>query len=125
MIPLANFPDVERVLGDLLADLGTVGAETGTDLQTNLPFIRIRRLGGSDDVITDASRVDVDVYTTDASSGKALAETIRQRLISGPSKTAHGVIDRAWTEAGPQSVPAADPNIRRVIVTFRVSLRRK
>lgn len=113
------------MLGDLLGDLGTVGSETDIDLQSNLPYIRVRRIGGADNRVTDASRVDIDVYTIDATAGKTLTETIRQRLISGPSATAHGIIDRAWTESGPQTAPTDDPNLRRVITTYRVSFRRR
>ena len=122
---LTAFPDVERVLGDLLGDLGTVGSETATDMQSHLPFIRVRRVGGTDDRFTDATRVDIDVYAIDATTAKALTEITRQRLISGPSTTAHGIIDRAWTESGPQTAPTDDQNIRRVITTYRISLRRR
>lgn len=122
---LAGFPDVERMLGDLLGDLGTVGSETDINLQASLPYIRVHRIGGADNRITDAARVDIDVYTTDASAGKTLTETIRQRLTGGPSATAHGVIDRAWTESGPQTAPTDDPNLRRVITTYRISFRRR
>jgi hypothetical protein len=125
MTALSAFPDVERVLGDLFSDLGTIGSETDIDLQSSLPFIRVRRIGGTDNRVTDATRVDVDVYATDATSAKTLTELIRQRLISGPSATAHGVIDRAWTESGPQTAPTDDQNIRRVIATYRISLRRR
>lgn len=125
MTVLAAFPDVERILGDLLGDLGTVGSETSIDLQAVLPFIRVRRVGGTDNRFTDATRVDIDVYDTDATAAKELTETIRQRLISGPSLTAHGVIDRAWTESGPQTAPSDDQNVRRVITTYRISMRRR
>jgi hypothetical protein len=125
MADLAAWPDVERVLGDLLGDFGTVGSETGIDLQSQLPYIRIRRVGGTDNRVTDATRVDIDVYAADATTAKAITEMARQRLISGPSATAHGVIDRAWTESGPQIAPTDDQNIRRVITTYRISLRRR
>lgn len=124
--PLAPFPDVERVVADLVSDLGGVGRETGTDLQTNLPFIRVRRIGGSDDRFTDVARVDVRVYEAAASDAKALAETIRQRLLAGPANTARGVIDRVFTEVAPIEVPSPDPE--RYCIwsgTYRVSLRRR
>ena len=125
MAALAAWPDVERVLGDLLGDLGTVGSETNIDLQSQLPYIRIRRVGGTDNRITDATRVDIDVYAADATTAKAITGVAQQRLISGPSATTHGVIDRAWTESGPQTAPTDDQNIRRVITTYRISLRRR
>lgn len=126
MAVLAAFPDVERAVGDLVTGLGTPGSETNITLQSTLPYIRVRRLGGSDDRFTDAARVDVHVYDTDATTAKSISEQIRQRLISGPSVTTHGVIDRAWTEVGPQTIPADDTaDIRQVVATYRISMRRR
>jgi hypothetical protein len=126
MTVLAAFPDVERAVGDLVAGLGTAGSETNITLQSTLPYIRIRRLGGSDDRVTDAARVDVHVYDTNATSAKEISEEIRQLLISGPSVTGHGIIDRAWTEIGPQTIPADDTaDIRQVVATYRISMRRR
>lgn len=123
---LAAFPQVERIVAAVVADLGATGAETSTDLQENLPFIRIRRIGGSDDRVTDVARVDVRVYDAELSDAKNLSETIRQRLISRPSATAHGVLDRAETEVAPQEVPGPDPDHYRVVsTTYRVSVRRR
>ncbi|MFG2001685.1 hypothetical protein ACGFNU_21295 [Spirillospora sp. NPDC048911] len=123
---LASFPSAERIIAAVVDDLGEVGAETSTTLQDDLPFIRVRRIGGADDQVTDIARVDVRVYAADLSGAKALAETIRQRLISGPSATADGVLDRAATEVGPQEVPGPDPDHYRVVsTTYRVSVRRR
>lgn len=123
---LAAFPQVERIVAAVVADLGQTGVETSTTLQENLPFIRIRRIGGSDDRVTDVARVDVRVYDADLSAAKTLAETIRQRLISRPSATPFGVLDRADTEVGPQEVPGPDPDHYRVVsTTYRVSVRRR
>lgn len=123
---LASFPKAARVVAALLTDLGTTGGETSTTLQDDLPFIRVRRIGGTDDRVTDVARVDVRVYAEDLSDAEGLAETIRQRLISGPSTTVHGVLDRAVTEVGPQEVPGPDPDHYRVVsTTYRVSVRRR
>lgn len=123
---LASFPLAARIVAALVDDLGTTGGETSTDLQSELPFIRVRRIGGADDRITDVARVDVRVYAEDLSDSETLSETIRQRLISGPAATAHGVMDRAFTEVGPQEVPGPDPDHYRVVsTTYRVSVRRR
>ena len=123
---LASFPLVARIVAARVDDLGTTGGETSTALQTELPFIRIRRIGGSDDRVTDTARVDVRVYEVDLSAAEELSETIRQRLISGPAATVHGVMDRAFTEAGPLEVPGPDPDRYRVVsTTYRVSVRRR
>lgn len=123
---LASFPQVERLIAAVVADLGAAGMETSTNLQTDLPFIRIRRIGGVDDRVTDVPRVDVRVYAADLSDALALSETIRQRLISRPSATDHGIIDRAVTEVGPFEIPGPDPDHYRVVsTTYRVSVRRR
>lgn len=123
---LASFPQIERLIAAVVADLGATGMETSTNLQGDLPFIRIRRIGGVDDRVTDVPRVDVRVYAADLSDALALSETIRQRLISRPSATDHGVIDHAVTEVGPFEIPGPDPDHYRVVsTTYRVSVRRR
>lgn len=121
---LPSFPDAERVVADAVSDLAVVGSETDTQLQYELPYIQIVRVGGADDRITDRARIDVYVYATAAATAKQLAECVRQRLISGPTRTRFGVIDRVVTEVGPQSLPPVDPELRRVVATYRVSMRR-
>jgi len=127
---LAGFPDVRRVVAGALAGLGTVVGETGLDLQSQLAgggtVIRVRRIGGADDRVTDQARIDVDVYAVDLSAAEAAAESARQALISGPSATGHGVLDRADTEVGPHEVPSPDPGAYRVVsATYRISVRRR
>jgi hypothetical protein len=114
------------VVAAVVADLGTTGGETSTTLQGDLPFIRVRRIGGTDNGVTDIARVDVRVYDADLSDAENLSEAIRQRLISKPYATVHGVLDRALTEVGPQEVPGPDPDHYRVVsTTYRVSVRRR
>lgn len=131
MPDLAPFPDPERALGDLLADLGTTGNKTTVTLQDTLPYIRIRRTGGSDDEITDSATVSADVFAADADAAKALAERIRARLISGPFagtsfRTGHGVIDRAATAVAPQLIPATDSaNLALAVASYRITMRRQ
>lgn len=123
---LASFPSVERIVAATVGDLATVGVETSATLQADLPFIRVRRIGGTDDRVTDTARVDIRVYATGLSAAKTLSETIRQRLISAPTSTAHGVLDRAVTEVGPQEIPGPDPETYRVVsATYRASVRRR
>lgn len=133
MPDLAPFVDVEKALMDLFADLVTDPADVVTvipdDLQTRLaadrPVIRVRVVGGSDDRISDHPRVDVETFGPTRAVSKPLAETIRQRLLAGGHRTAHGVIDRATTEVGPQEIPYDDPDVRRWSATYRLSTRRR
>jgi hypothetical protein len=127
---LASWPTAARVTGDVLAGLGTVVGETGTDLLSQLQngnkVIRVRRIGGADDRVTDVARIDVRVYAVSLSDAEDTSESARQRLISGPSRTDHGVLDRAETEVGPQEIPSPDPERYRVVsAPNRVSVRRR
>jgi hypothetical protein len=125
MRPLPPFPDVERLVCELLADLATVGTETGTRLQEQLPFVQVVRVGGSSDRFTDRARIDVHIYAVAASEAKQLAETVRQRLLAAPITTSFGVIDRVVCDVGPQVLPPVDyEHLRRVVATYRVSMRR-
>lgn len=125
------FPDAERALGDLLADLGTCGTETPLTLQDGLPYIRLSRTGGTDDLVTDTATVSVDVFAADASSAKNTAALVRQRLIRGPLladvsfATAHGLVDQVRTAIGPQMIPPTDSdNLRLCAASYTVHMRR-
>lgn len=133
MADLTAFVDAEHALMDALADLVTDPADVVTvlpnDLQTRIAagrhVIRVRCIGGGDNRISDHPRVDVETFAGTRAVAWPLAETIRQRLISGPQRTTHGVIDRATTEVGPQEIPYDDPDVRRVTATYRLSTRRR
>jgi hypothetical protein len=129
VLDLPPFPDVERVVADAFADVATsAAAEVVTvlpaDLQSALPIIRVRRLGGGDDRWTDRPRVDVEVYGPSREVAKPLALSLQARLLSFPIATGHGVIDRVSTEVGPQEIPYTDQDIRLFPATYRLSLRR-
>lgn len=133
MPDLAPFIDVEYALMDLFADLVTDPADVVTvlpnDLQARLAdgrkLIRVRVIGGGDDRISDHPRIDVETFASTRAVARPLAETIRQRLISGGHRTVHGVIDHATTEVGPQEIPYDDPDVRRWSATYRLSTRRR
>lgn len=128
---LRGFPDAERAVCDLLGDLGTCGTETPKALQSELPYIRVTRTGGSDDLVTDAANISVDVFAASLDDAKAAAEACRQRLILGPYRsdasfvTDHGRIDKARTLSAPLPLaPTDSDNLRMVVASYQVSTRR-
>jgi len=123
MTPLAPFPDVESAVMDLVTDLGTTGTVSDTELLDHLPFIRVGRIGGNDDLITDRPRLTIDVFTETRAEAFTISGTIQQRLISGPSKVGTVVLDVAATLNGPQEIPWS-PAVRRYSATYQVSVRR-
>lgn len=125
----SGYPDIELVLCDLLADLGNTGTRTPADLQDQLEFIRIRRVGGSDDQVTDRARVDVEVFAATRAVGEALIEDIRQRLsVRGPLTVTSGgrpvVVDRTQLLAGPVELAWPDPEVRMFHATYQLESRR-
>lgn len=124
MTDLPGFPDLEQAVCDLLEDLGETGIVTPADLQDRLPFHRVQRFGGADDVITDTAALSVDTFAADAATGRERAEQVRQRLLSGPHATAHGVIDLAETTSAPVEVPWDGAPVRRWTATYRLQARR-
>ena len=130
---LAPYPDVEDLLIAALADLGSTGSVYPDDLHERLfsgidgqeHFIRIRRVGGEDDLRTDRPRVDIEIAAASRALAWRVARTVQQRMISGPARVPGiGVMDRARTEIGLRAVLHENPNIRCVLATYRASLRR-
>ncbi len=130
-MPVRRFPNPPRLLANLLVQAGLIAAgRVGTDTpatmdSTTLPFIRIRRVGGGDDGISDLPVVDVEVFHSTAATGESLAEAVRQWLTAGavPYSTL-GVIDRVEVLTGPQELPWTDARIRRFGATYRLTARR-
>lgn len=124
MSDLAPFPNVEAVLMDLLSDLGTTDTDTPPDLQSQLPFIRIKRATGGDSMFFDSPHVTIDAFDATYDEAQSLAESIRQRLIRGPHVQAPGVLDGVTTDSGPAEIPWGDTGIRRFVASYAVSTRR-
>lgn len=120
---MADFPDIEDVLTVLLEDLADTGTETPPTFTED--FIRVRRLGGRDDGITDFANVDIECFSLRRSTAVALAESVRQRVIGGPHHVNGAVIDGATTNSGPSPLPWDDPKVRRRGANYTVPCRRK
>jgi len=127
MADLAPWPDPHLVLVNLLDDLivsDIVGSQLQPDFQQDMPVIRVRKVGGTDDKLTDFVRMVVDVYAADYETSRDLSEAVRQRLLSYPHITTAGRLDRCETEASPFELPWPDPSTRYHTATYRLSFRR-
>lgn len=120
------FPDVADVFCDLLARFGQTGLITPPNLGDVLPFIRSKTVGGSDDLVTDRTSVDVDVFAASMPAAVLLGEQIRQFLEAGPHIVDGAVIDFARTVARPRLLTdmTLQTGVFRCIATYRVSTRR-
>ncbi|TDC02281.1 hypothetical protein E1091_01140 [Micromonospora fluostatini] len=124
--PLRRFPDVQRALVTILEPLagaGRAGVETPTDLQAKLPFIRVLRIGGGSDRLSDFAVVDVDVFAASYGAAELLAERVRQLLTGPPLRAGAAVLDRITCDSGPVELPWA-PGVRRFGATYQVTARR-
>lgn len=126
MSDLTGFPDTEAALLAVLVDLAGNGTITPTNLADVLPFVRVMRFGGSDDLLTDTARVDVDCFAATRPAAQSLAEAVRQRMLSYPHVVdGVGTIDYATTDLAPNEVPWSDSqSVRRFTASYTVTTRR-
>lgn len=123
MTVLGAFPNVKQVLVDVLTALAPVSTSVPAGYDGSVPRLRIRVYGGLSDQISDSPRFDVDAFSTSEQTADALAEQVRQLLISGPHVTAHGVLDSVITETRPNTVPYSDL-VFNTTAAYRGALRR-
>ncbi|MFF4547260.1 hypothetical protein ACFY1J_24040 [Streptomyces sp. NPDC001406] len=127
MADLQPYPNIEALLVAGLGEFGSCGQTfpPAAELAGQLPFVRVRRLGGGDDLRTDKPRVDVEVAATTYAEAMRIALAVQQRLISGPLLVPGvGLMDRARTEMGPNEVTDADPHTRHIVATYECHTRR-
>lgn len=127
MAERAPYPDVEACLVELLADLAATGTVVPSDLQSAVPFIRIKRTGGPNDLVSDSPSVTIDSFVLNEAGGRSnaydLAETIRQRLLDVPHRTSVGLIDFVSTTSGPAEIPWGS-EVWRYSASYSISSRR-
>lgn len=123
--PLRRFPDVQRALVTILGPLvdGRAGAETPSDLESRMPFIRVIRTGGPSDRVNDYATVEVDCFAGTYTAAELLAEQVRQLLTGPPLRAGAAILDRISCESAPTELPWA-PGVRRFGATYVVVSRR-
>lgn len=127
MSPRPTFALAEAVVIAGVAGLdGVTGVSTVTppDLENQLAYIRVRRIGGSDDIVTDSARLDVDAFAASEYDAAVLAETIRATVHDFAHHVIGGrLIDRVRTEAGPASLDYDNPAVHRYVATYVIDSR--
>ncbi|WP_052371955.1 hypothetical protein [Amycolatopsis taiwanensis] len=103
---LPPFPDAEDVVMALLEQVAPTVSDTPPDLTP--PLIKVNRVGGSDDGITDYPRVEVSCYGHDHAEARRLGEQCRQVILGSVRTVAAGaLIDSVRTDNPPTRVPYA------------------
>jgi hypothetical protein len=120
---LSAFPDIEDYALALLAPVGTTVLATPATITP--PLVVIRRIGGSDDLITDTPRIQVDCFGGTRRQTADMAERCRQLILAAPA-TGIGTarIDQAQTVSAPTFLAYDDQHTQRTTATYHLSLRR-
>ncbi|MEU3986185.1 hypothetical protein AB0F77_40020 [Streptomyces sp. NPDC026672] len=118
-------PDIEAVLNPWAeATFGVMaGAETPSDLENHLPFIRIERGGGIDERFTEHPRVFVDVFAAMADEARTLSNSLRDALLFLRGPVNGAVIRDVRCDSGPSRQPWANDAIYRRGASYTVSFR--
>jgi hypothetical protein len=127
-VPATGWPDAETTVMALLAPIARTVTSTPTTLTP--PLIRVQRVGGSDDGLTDFPRVEVACYGNDRPEAWRLAEQVRQAVLASirtviNTSAGEVLVDNARTDNPPIQVPyATSEDVRRVLAYYRFAWRR-
>lgn len=122
---LEAFPDVEKVVTDLLNPLcpGAVYTEFPADFAA--PALRVQRTGGSDNGVTDKPFVEVMSVGRTRAEAWELDGAVRQLILACGGTVVSGVlVDSARTMTPPQQMPDPRTNVRVVTSSYRMGFRR-
>jgi hypothetical protein len=130
-----GFPDLTEALMDLFIRwypvLATqpggdfrVGRVFPEGLQSKLPYVRVRDIGGNDDGLTDVPLIDVDVFHTGFNAARDLSKGIQRNLLGTPHVVNGVVIDLVRTAMRPHDVPWDDDRVYRFYSSYQVGARR-
>jgi hypothetical protein len=119
------FPDVQGLLVEHLAvwvGADHVDTETPEDLQGEMPFIRVERIGGGRDRVSDQASVELQFYAATYAVVQPLAERVSEWLCGPPPPIPQ--LDRVLCTSAPVEIPYGDERIRRMVATFQLTTRR-
>ncbi|GGX63208.1 hypothetical protein [Streptomyces hiroshimensis] len=122
-----TWPDAEAALVAWLTPrLGLrVCTDTPVALETALPLVRLRRIGGTDDGFRlDRALIDVDAFATDRAGAAALAGRVRDVVLTNlPSASTRGaVFTAAATVTAPCWRPWDNPAASRFGAVYAIHL---
>lgn len=134
VVPDVDFPDVHDVLITYLEG-ELAGPLVDTEKPEQIPAdgaVRVLRVGGRDDTITDYPRVEIACYAHTFDEARHLGERCRQYLLVLGGQGVYGVpghdrpvlVDRCRTDTPPEPVPYDNPDVDRHVGYYRLELRR-
>lgn len=126
---LLRFADAEAVF---LAGMATVDGlarvvtrlPAAERLVEALPLVRVQRVGGADDRLTDTARLDLDTFAADYDSASALARAVHTAALALAHTVVSGVlIDTVETVSGPMWVDYENQDVQRFVATYEAAVR--
>ena len=130
-ISLPAFPDAEDVVMALLEEVAPTTTDTDALLAANAPIIKVTRVGGTDDFITDRPLVEVACFAATYNEVRQLARACQQvilqcaaRKIVTPDYPDGVLIDKAETTSAPLRVPYENTELRHKAATYQFAWRR-
>lgn len=127
MQQLGNFADVEDVMMTILNPVGTTCTVTPAQFDK---IIRVRRLGGTDDGLTDKPVIEVSCMSTQRDTAWAMAEQCRQIILACPATSitiSTGIrvtVDSSDTVTPITRIYYEDHLVANLSATYRLQLRR-
>lgn len=121
---LPQYPDAEVVVMALLESLAPTVTSTPDTLTG--PLIRVQRIGGADDGITDRPRIEVACYAPTRTAAHTLQQQCQQLILAARCTVVAGcLIDRTTTDTGPIQPPRyPNQDVRWVPAIYRMEWRR-
>lgn len=117
----STFTDMKLTVITALTASGGMTAATRTpnDLVGSMPFVRIQRVGGSDDWWTDHAYIDIETFCADEQASSDLSESIRQFVHRMSGHEYFGrLVDHVETSIAPIWVDYGNPNVQRYTATY-------
>lgn len=137
-MPPSDWPDIEALLRDrltpaLVARLdpdGTrqLGAATDTPTLEGRWFLKLTLVTGSDDGVTETSRVDLETFAPTRGDAHDFGLAAREELhaLAGTARPdGSGLIDTVTTTQRPVWVTYNNPAIHRFVGSYSVAVRRQ
>lgn len=122
-MPAIPYPKFDEVMRALLSDIAPV--VTFVDEKTTRPYIRVTRVGGSEDGVSDNPLIYTEYVADTRAASKDLEKLGQDRILFAGNTSPGGfLIDTAEERAGGVFLPPHDRDVRSVSATYRLSYRR-
>ncbi|NNG20498.1 hypothetical protein HJ590_13165 [Naumannella sp. ID2617S] len=121
-----TWPQLEAVIPPRLTE--ALGVDSGPVTPGDLSiFLRVSVASGTDDGFNDSTLVDVEAFAPTRSGAINLAEDARGVMLAlgGTDRSTSGdqLIDKVETATRPAWVDYRNPNVHRVVASYRVTTR--